>query len=63
MMEKLETDGSVYAKAEDIVQKTDEERDDHRNKDNDERMCDGRPVRRPDDMSELFAHMLQVREW
>ena len=60
MKEKLSADNAAHDGTECIVKQTDEKRDDRRDEDNHERMCNGSVPRRPDDVSEFFANMLQI---
>jgi len=62
MADRLAADNAAHDPAEEIIKEPDQQRDQKRDDDNDERVRDGRPPARPDDMSELFAHMLQIRE-
>lgn len=50
----------THSEAENIVQQTDNERDNNRNKDNNERMRHSGMIRRPDDMREFFANVLKI---
>ena len=53
----------AYHKAECIIKETDHKGDSYRDENDDERMRERRPIARPDDVGELFAHMLQIGEW
>lgn len=53
----------THHEAEGVIKQADEERNRDCNEDDDECVRECRPVARPDDMRELFAHMLQIREW
>src|SRR3989344_2765252 len=61
--EKLAAGDTTHHCGEDVIEETDEKRDSNRNKDDDEGVADRRTIRRPNDMGELFAYMLQVDEW
>ena len=55
-------DETFHCGTEDVVKQTDQDGDAYRNADDDERVRNRRPVGRPDDVGELFAHMLQIGE-
>ena len=61
--EKLDAQKPAHHPAKEIIKETDKKSDGDRDADDHERVCGRCPARRPDDMRELFAHVLQVGEW
>lgn len=53
----------IHPETEHVVEERDEERDSNRDEYHDERVRNRLMRSRPDNVSELFADMLQIGEW
>src|SRR3989338_2588102 len=60
--EKLPADNATHHRTEEVIKETDEKRERERDADDDERVRERGMIRRPDNVRELFAHMLQIGE-
>src|SRR3989338_4542014 len=60
---RLAADNTAHRRAEEVIEETHEERDGHRDTDDNERVRPRGPIARPHDVGELFANMLQVGKW
>ena len=59
----LDTGDTTHHETEDVIKKSDHKRDCDGDENNDESVRNRRPIAWPDDVSELFANMLQIGEW
>ena len=60
---ELSADDALNYRAEDVIKEADDESHRDGDADDNERVRDSRPIRRPYDMRELFTNMLQIGEW